>query len=169
MHGAPALIAGYVAGELVWFTGAALGLVTIIHSFAAALILIKWTGVIYLLYLAYRMWTAPVGGVRADAARDEAGSGQLFLAGLSLTLGNPKVMAFFLALLPTLLDLEGISLVEFSRLAALIAAIQSAILLGYTLLAARMHRLIASRKVARLVNRTCGVGLAGAAVAVARQ
>ena len=44
------------------------------------------------------MWTAPV----AEAEPlPEAGSGwRLFGAGLAVTLGNPKIMVFYLALLP---------------------------------------------------------------------
>ncbi len=31
---------------------------------------------------------------------------RLFLAGLAVTLGNPKVMVFYLALLPNIIDLR---------------------------------------------------------------
>jgi threonine/homoserine/homoserine lactone efflux protein len=45
VRGAPALIAGYVAGDLVWFTGAALGLTALLHALAGAFVFIKWAGV----------------------------------------------------------------------------------------------------------------------------
>lgn len=136
---------------------------------AGALLFVKWAGVAYLLYLAYRMWAARAAGIRVDATPNDAGSRHLFLAGLAVTLGNPKVMAFFVALLPTLLDLERITLVEFAELAALMSAIQSVILTGYALRAGRARRFVASRQAVKLVNRTCSLGLAGAAAAGARQ
>ena len=43
---------------------------------------------------------------------------RLFLTGLSLTLGNPKTMVFYLALLPNLLDLAAITPLGFAELVA---------------------------------------------------
>ena len=33
---------------------------------------------------------------------------KLFVAGMAVTLGNPKIMMFYLALLPTIIDLRGL-------------------------------------------------------------
>ena len=66
---------------------------------------IKFIGVAYLLFLAWKMWFAPT-----QVSKDELPSGQspwrLFGAGLAVTLGNPKIMVFYLALLPTIVDLD---------------------------------------------------------------
>lgn len=168
LAGAPAYIAGFVVGDLVWFTVAALGLAAVAQTWATAFLVIKWLGVAYLLWLAYRMWTAPAEPV--DLAPERGGAsnaGELFLAGLALTLGNPKVMAFFLALLPTIVDLEGLSAVAFAELVALIAVILSGVMAGYALLAQRARRFVADPRAMRAVNRVCGAALAGAAATVA--
>lgn len=91
----------------------------------------------------------------------------LFLTGLALNLGNPKAIAFFLALLPSVIELDALVPLAFAELAAVIAVIVSGVLGTYVLLAARMRRLFGSPRAIRLVNRGSSVVVAGAAVAVA--
>lgn len=168
-RGAPAFIAGFVAGDLLWFGLAATGLAVLAQAFAAVFLAIKWAGAAYLLYLAWKLWTAParpVEDTKAEAAPSAEG-GRLFLAGLALTLGNPKVIVFFLALLPTVVDLDRLTPAGFAEIAALIAVILSAVLAGYAAAAARARRLLSSPRALRLVNRGTGAVMAGAAVTVA--
>src|SRR6185369_7460733 len=58
-QGAPAFIAGFLVGDLVWFTFAATGLAALAQAAYAVFVVVKYVGVAYLLYLAYRLWTAP--------------------------------------------------------------------------------------------------------------
>lgn len=167
MRGAPAYIAGFVVGDLIWFCLAAFGLAALAQTFATLFIVIKWAGVAYLLYLAWTMWTAPVTPLDLEAAPGDAGRIELFLAGLSLTLGNPKVIAFFLALLPTIVDLTTLSLFGLVEMAGLIALILSSVLGTYALLAERARRFISSPREMRIVNRLCGAAIAGAAATIA--
>ncbi len=59
LAGMPAFIAGFVVGDLVWFLAAALGLAAIAEAYAPLLTAIKYAGAAYLLYLAWKLWTAP--------------------------------------------------------------------------------------------------------------
>ena len=79
--------------------------------------MLKYLGAAYLLYLAWRMWTAPAHSAAAEAPRAEQPL-RLFVAGLSLTLGNPKTMLFYLALLPNLIDLAAIGALGYAELVA---------------------------------------------------
>jgi threonine/homoserine/homoserine lactone efflux protein len=166
-RGAPAYIAGFVIGDLIWFTVTAFGLAALAQTFATLFTIIKWAGVAYLLYLAWKMWTAPVAKLDTSEAPADAGQVELFLAGLSLTLANPKVIAFFLALLPTIVDLSTLSLVGMLELASIMALILSSVPAGYALLADRARRFISSPREMRIVNRLCGAAIVGAAATVA--
>jgi threonine/homoserine/homoserine lactone efflux protein len=166
-RGAPAYIAGFVAGDLVWFCLTAFGLAAVAQTFATLFVVIKWAGVAYLCYLAYRMWTAPAEPLDTGKTPSDAGNVQLFLAGLSLTLGNPKVIAFFLALLPTIVDVATLTPLGLAELAGLIAVILSSVLAAYALLAERARRFISSPREMRIVNRLCGAAIAGAAATIA--
>ncbi|WP_376098909.1 LysE family translocator [Roseomonas sp. CCTCC AB2023176] len=165
--GSAAFIAGFVAGDLIWFAVAATGLAVLASTFAILFQVIKYAGAAYLLYLAWRLWTAPAQAPSDVAAPVAEGPARLFLTGLAVTLGNPKVIVFFLALLPTVVDLGALTPLGFAELAAMIAVILSAVLAAYTVAAARARRLITSPRAMRRVNRGTGVVMAGAAVAVA--
>ena len=165
-HGAPAFIAGFVVGALVWFTIAATGLAVLASTFATIFVAIRFAGAAYLLYLAWKLWTAPARPL--DTHQNSAGdSRRLFLTGVTINLGNPKVIVFFLALLPTVVDLGALTPLGFFELALIIAAIASTVLTAYALAAARARRLFTSPGAVRLLNRGSGVVMAGAAVTIA--
>jgi threonine/homoserine/homoserine lactone efflux protein len=166
-RGIIAFIAGFVAGDLVWFACAAAGLAVLAQTFAALFIAIKYAGAAYLLYLAWRLWTAPAAVPGEATAMDQESGGRLFAAGLAITLGNPKVIVFFMALLPTVVDLNRLTVVGFLEIGGLIVAILSSVLGAYALAAGRARRLITSPRAMRLVNRGTGAVMAGAAAAIA--
>ena len=60
-----------------------------------------------------------------------------FATGLAINLGNPKVIVFFLALLPTVVDLGALTALGFAELALILAAIAASVLTAYALAAAR--------------------------------
>jgi len=168
LRGAPAFIGGFLVGDLVWFALAATALHAIAQTFAFVFVIVRYAGAAYLLYLAWRLWTAPAdsGEGASTAARSERPL-RLFFGALSLTLGNPKVIFFFLALLPMVVDLGSLTLPAALEIAALIAVILSLVLSGYALLAAFGRRFIRSPRAVRIVNRSSGTMMAGAAVAIA--
>jgi len=160
-------IAGFVAGDLVWFTFAATGMAMLAQTAHTLFTLIKYAGAAYLLFLAYRLWTAPSGTV-PEASGDLPQSGlRLWLAGLSLTLGNPKAMIFFLALLPTVIDLPSLKVPDFLQIAAAMVVILTGVLSTYAAAAHRARSLLRSRSAIRWLNRGTGTVVAGAAIAVA--
>jgi threonine/homoserine/homoserine lactone efflux protein len=164
--GALAFMLGLQVGEIIWLGAAVLGLAFIAKTFAVAFMVLKYAGAAYLAYLAWRMWTSPIAHHDAPAPKAEHPA-RLFLAAVSLTLGNPKIMVFYLALLPNLIDLGRVTILGFVELVAVTLVILTAIDGTYILLAARARRLISSPRAMRLVNRSSGALLAGAAVAVA--
>ena len=158
-------ILGIVAGDLVWFALVALGLAALAQNFQPVFLAIKYAGVAYLLYLAWKLWTAPAAPPEAPQARGEGW--KLFLGGLALTMGNVKVMVFFVSILPLVVDLAGLTPLLAAELAVTMMLILSAAMWSYALAAARARRLIASPRAMRMVNRGTGAVMAGAAVAVA--
>jgi len=165
--GAPAFIAGFLAGDLVWFTIAATGLAALAKTAAALFIAIKWAGVAYLLYLAWKLWTAPAERVEV---RDDDGrqhGWRAFVASFMLTLANPKAILFFLALLPTVIDLASMNAVRFLEISLAIALVLPAVLGSYVFLAARARELFTTPSSVRKLNRGSGLAMAGAAVVIA--
>lgn len=168
--GAPAFIAGFAVGDLIWFFAAALGLSALAQTAHMAFVALKFAGAAYLLFLAYKLWTAPVGPSPSDSA-EVAGLGQrpmqLFLGTLTLTMSNPKTMIFYLALLPTIVPLEALKVGGYVEIAGAILVILPAVLGAYVVAAARARNLFRSPNSRRAMNRGSGTVLAAAAVAVA--
>lgn len=166
-QGAPAFIAGFLVGDLVWFTVAATGLAALAQSAHTVFVAVKYAGAAYLLWLAYRMWTSEPRPVDALAVDQSQAPSRLFLGSLALTLGNPKPMVFFLALLPTVVKLETLTMAGFVEIALVISLVLPLVLGVYAYAAARARRLLRSPRAIRLVNRGSATAMAGAAVAVA--
>ena len=162
-----AYIAGFVLADLIWFTLAATGMAVLAQTAHTVFLVVKYIGAAYLVYIAYRMWTDPAVPVaeKTDAAPTSALKS--LLAGAALTLGNPKVMIFFLALLPTVVDLSTIGVTEYLQIAAAICVILSSVLSAYALAALRTRRLFKSTRAMRWLNRGTGTVMVGAAVTVA--
>ena len=92
---------------------------------------------------------------------------KMFAAGLAVTLGNPKIMVFYLALLPTIIDLGTVTLVGWGELVVVMLFVLIAIDLAWVVLALRARLLFRSRRALRIANR-CSAGLiAAAACAIA--
>jgi threonine/homoserine/homoserine lactone efflux protein len=165
--GAPAFIAGFVLGDLIWFTVAATGLAVLAQQFEALFIAVKYAGCAYLLFIAYKIWTAPVAPADVAAARQKVRAWPSFLGSLSLTLGNPKVIVFFLSIMPLVIDVKSIGPLVFVEMALVIVLVFTPVLAGTLLLADRARRIFISPKALKRINRgTAGI-MAGAAVAIA--
>ena len=167
-QGAVAFIAGFWIGDLIWFSVAATGLAALAQTARVVFVVIKYAGAVYLLYLAYRLWTAPPAAATEQQAVDTGQKPmQLFLGSLALTMANPKTAIFFLALLPTVVRLEELTVVGFLEIVAVISIVLPLVLGGYVFLAARARRMFKSERAVRNINRSTGAAMACAAVAVA--
>lgn len=163
-HGIAAFCAGLVLGDLIWLCCAMFGLAALAALFQPVFLIVKYCGAAYLLYLAWKLWTGASAPVAAEPVRGQGR--QLFGAALLLSMGNPKVMLFYLALLPTLIDLTQLTLTDMAELATIVALVVSVVLTGYVLLAAQARRLFTSPRAVQTINRTAGVAMAGAATAI---
>ncbi|MDQ0507174.1 LysE family translocator [Xanthobacter agilis] len=165
--GSFAFILGLATGDIAWLAAAALGLAALAAALGSLFVIVRLAGAGYLAYMAYRLWTAPAAAPEATAPPARQSAFGLYGAGLALTLSNPKTMAFYLALLPTLMDLDTLSMVGFGEMSGIILVVLPLVFAAYVQLADRARRFIASRRAMRALNRVCGVALAGAAVSVA--
>ncbi|MBB4141660.1 LysE family translocator [Rhizobium rhizoryzae] len=171
-HGAASGLAyglGTVTGILIFLSLAAFGLSAFASEMGWAMVVLRYLGAIYLIWMGCRLWTAPAA---VPEARHVAGHGELwrgYLAGVFLNLGNPKMPLFYIALLPNVVDAH-LSLGDFSLLAAAILIVEALVIGGHILLALRTRGLLRNPVVLRRLNRGAGALMvgAGATVIVAR-
>ncbi|WP_274627014.1 LysE family translocator [Arvimicrobium flavum] len=161
----PFLMAMWI-GEAIWLSLAVFGLAYIAQTFHIVFVAVKWAGIAYLVYLAWKMWTAPVAVSESELPREDSPM-KLFLTGMAVTLGNPKIMMFYLALLPTIIDLTSVTVVGWAELTLTMALVLIAIDCTWVLAAAQARRLIRSPRAMRIANRISAGTMAGAAAAIA--
>jgi threonine/homoserine/homoserine lactone efflux protein len=153
-------------GEALWLSCAVAGLAVVARTLGVVFLAIKLIGVAYLLFLAWKMWFAPT-----EVSKGELPSGQsawrMFGAGLTVTLGNPKIMVFYLALLPTIVDLDRVRGTAWLELTAVTLVVLMTVDLAWALLAVRARRLLTSRKAVKIANRASATMMAGAAAVIA--
>jgi threonine/homoserine/homoserine lactone efflux protein len=160
-------VAAMWLGEALWLVLAVLGLAALAETFHWAFLVVKYCGVAYLLYLAWQMWRAPVAVGAARIAPRAGHPLRMFLAGLTVTLGNPKIMAFYLALLPTIIDLGGVTALGLLELSLTMLVVLAAVDIAWSALAERARRLLTSPRALRAANRVSATLMGGAAAAIA--
>jgi threonine/homoserine/homoserine lactone efflux protein len=160
----PFLAAMWV-GEGIWLTCAILGLSALATHFATLFLVIKYAGVAYLLFLAWRMWASEPGET-AELPRARDGW-RMFAAGIALTLGNPKIILFYMALLPGLIDLARVDPLGWAQLIVVMLTVLMAVDLAWAFTAERARRLLRSPRAMKTANRVSATVMGGAAVAIA--
>jgi threonine/homoserine/homoserine lactone efflux protein len=153
-------------GEALWLVAAVLGLGFVAQKFFLLFTVIKYAGVAYLLFLAWKMWTAPADVPSGDLPQDDS-SLRLFLTGMALTVGNPKIMVFYLALLPSLIDLNSVGAIGLAELVATAVLVMMTVDLAWAFAASWARGWLRSPRAVRIANRASATAMGGAAVAIA--
>ncbi|PZO76095.1 MAG: lysine transporter LysE [Mesorhizobium amorphae] len=162
-----AMSLGLVVGDLIYLSAVVLGLALVAQTFGTLFLVVKWLGVVYLAWLAFVFWRNGIMPAHVQARRSRGGFFASVMAGLLLTLGNPKTMIFYLAILPTVVDLGAITLGDYLVLASLTVAVLLVVLVPYLVLAAKARTLFQTPRALKILGRTAGAFMAGAAAAIA--
>jgi homoserine/homoserine lactone efflux protein len=145
----------------------AAGVGAILAASEVAFGLIKWFGVVYLVYLGYRQWQALPSDKEAQAERPIGRPLTLVLRGFLVNFSNPKAIVFILAVLPQFLDPQAPLLVQHLLMGVTMICVDLVVMAGYTGLAARALRALRSPRQQRVMNRTFAVLFVGAAALLA--
>ena len=154
---------GLMVGDITYLTAVVLGLAFVAQSFGMVFLAIKWLGVAYLAFLGWRFWNSGITPETVEARKGKGGLLSSFAAGLTVTLGNPKTMIFYLAITPTIVDLKTITLADYGILVALTVVV----LVPYLALAAKARWFLKSPRALKALNRTAAGFMVGAAAAIA--
>lgn len=156
--------AGISTGSLAHTLLAAFGLAALLATHPAAFDAIRFAGAAYLLWLAWRSWTAPAADLgQATAPRRLR---RVYLRGVLTNLLNPKVALFQLAFLPQFTTVgAGPVWQQMLLLGGLFAVTGFIVNAGYGALAGAMAQRL--RRNTRLMQRLCAVVFAGLAARLA--
>jgi threonine/homoserine/homoserine lactone efflux protein len=153
---------GCTAGIVPHLLATVLGLAALMHTSAVAFQMLKYAGVVYLLYLAYATWRDKSAFVVEGAPSGSTAAG-LIVKAILLNILNPKLTIFFLAFLPQFVE-QGASspLARLLLLSGVFMAMTFAVFVVYGLLAHTFRRaVIESPRVQSWLRRGFAVTFAG--------
>lgn len=156
-------VTGLVCGDLFYLSLAVAGLTAIAGSFAEIFVVIRWAGAAYLCYLAWGFWRGGVDPEKVAARKANRGPLATAFAGWSVTLGNPKTIIFYMALLPTVVDLGSVTLQSYVVLVVLTILVLYSVCIPYVALASSARRFLINPRALRWMGRGAGAAMAGAA------
>jgi len=157
-----ATVVGVALGLAIIGLGAAFGITAMINSSAVLYELLRWSGIAFLLFLAWEGW-------RGEGAKDEADRGKAlskwtyFKRGLLTNLLNPKAAAFYVTVLPGFLPLEA-ALSQSLLLTAIYVAAATIIHFLIVVLAGSLAPFLTDPRREEIARRILSLLLAGVAV-----
>lgn len=157
------MLMGIILGDIVYLTFAVGGLAVIATSFASVFFIVKIGGACYLLYLAYLFW---VHGIKPTQVKKGTGKREgiaTFMAGFAVTMANPKTIIFYIALLPSVIDIASVTLDAYFALAAITALVLFAVLAPYIVLASKARDTFKNEKSLKIMGRSASAILTGTA------
>lgn len=157
------LAAGMAVSDIVYLVAACLGLAAIATHWGEAFTVIRIVGAIYLVYLGWKMWKAPLDLSPDEENKKKIGHILSFMQGFMISASNPKVILFYIAFLPTFMDLDALDQADIV-LASVLTFVGLMIgLMGIAIFAAKARRFFTSETSARRLNRGAGSIMIGAA------
>lgn len=158
---------GVVLAKLTLLTLVVLGLAALAQTFGQFFIVLKFAGAAYLVWAGVRLWRKSSEPDAHDLT--EKVSWRDSMTGYALGISNPQAIAFYVALLPTVIDVQHLNLSTYFILCTILACTMLVIASVYAVLADRLHSLFRSAKARRVTNRVAGgIMIASGAIVVSR-
>jgi len=159
------LALGMTISDIVYLLLVVFGLAYIANEYQVVFTIIRWCGAAYLFYLAWQVWHAPVELNTAVVAPTRSKSASFVMSyaeGMLISGTNPKVMLFYIAFLPTFIDLtvlttKGVVLVVGLNFVALMLG-----LMLIALSASKARKIFSQHTAVKRLNRVTA-GLMGSA------
>lgn len=147
-------ILGGALGFVIVIAGSMFGIGALLKSSLTWLIVMKWLGGAYLVWLGLQVWRSPPIGVELSAKAQPARGVQMFRQGLLSAVTNPKGLLFFAAFLPQFIDPQRSLWLQFAIMAGSFALVEIA---TECLIAGMAHRISPwLKRSGRRFNQGCG-------------
>lgn len=161
------LIVGILLGDLFYISLVLFGLTAVGKVLGDLFYVIRLLGAAYLIFLGIRLWLKAPAFQYSVPTNNKPQHFKSFLAGFSITLGNPKAMLFHLGFLPTFFDLSAIGILDAFAIVLIFVTILGSSLVIYAYAASKARSYFEDPRKIRILNRSAGTMLIGAGIAVA--
>jgi threonine/homoserine/homoserine lactone efflux protein len=150
------LALGMTVSDILYLVAACFGLAAIAEHWSEGFTIVRVLGAIYLVYLGWKMWNAPLELASEEVIASKTDASLSFLQGFMISASNPKVILFYIAFLPTFMDLEALSNgdIALASLLTLIALMTG--LMAIANFASQARRWFQSQAAQKRLNRSAG-------------
>jgi threonine/homoserine/homoserine lactone efflux protein len=149
------VVLGIVLGDIIFLLLAVFGLSAIASILGDFFILIKYLGGAYLLFLGYKILTSKEDDTEIKGIQEVSWQ-KNFVAGLLITLSNPKVILFYLGFLPTFVNLQTLSAFDVVIISIIVSLVLGSVMLAYAYSASSARNLFKSKSAKRKMNIAAG-------------
>lgn len=156
------LALGMTISDILYLIAACLGLAAIATHWGELFTVIRIVGAAYLIYLGWKMWMAPIDLDQEESNLSRSGMAASFVQGFLISASNPKVILFYIAFLPTFMDLTVLSSADIVLASVLTLVALMIGLMAIALFAARARNWFRSERAMKRLNRSAGSIMAGA-------
>ncbi|NQY20679.1 MAG: LysE family translocator [Campylobacteraceae bacterium] len=156
------LALGMTISDIVYLILAFYGLVSIAQNYAQAFDIIRVLGGIYLIYLGYRIFFTKAEDNIKNKKESYKSFIRSFLKGFFISASNPKVIIFYIAFLPTFVDINNLSKNDMiiSSFITFFALMLGLLLISFW--ANKAKKALKTPKSIKILNRSAGSIMAGA-------
>ncbi len=156
---------GVVLAKLTLMTLVVLGLAALAQSFGGFFTVLKFAGAAYLVWSGIRTWRASREAEAHSLAPKV--SWRDSLTGYALGISNPQAVAFYVALLPTVMNVQALDLTTYLSLCVVLTGVMSLVVVVYALSADRLRYLLRSPRARKVTSRVAGGVMISSGVLVA--
>ncbi len=159
---------GMALGDVIYLVFACFGLAIVAEQYEEIFMVIRYAGAVYLVYLGLKLWFAPTDD-RQPVSHKKKGKKVWtgVLQGFLISSSNPKVILFYIAFLPTFIDLTSLGGrdVLLASLLTVVALMSGLMLVAFCVGSA--GKFLRSPSSVKRINRGAGTIIAGAGIYLA--
>lgn len=152
-------VIGVFLGDLVAMTLSVIGLGALLAASGAAFTLLKWIGGAYLIWLGWKLFTAPAEAKRLEGKTAGVSGVKMAVHAFIVTATNPKGIVFFIAFLPQFLNPAAPAAPQLVIMVATFTVLGALNALIYALAAGELRERLKRPATLRWMNRGGGAAL----------
>lgn len=158
------LALGMTISDILYLVAACFGLAAVATHWSELFTFIRIVGALYLLYLGWQMWHAPLDLTTTDNKKQKSEGIRGFIQGFLISASNPKVILFYIAFLPTFMDLSSLDNADiaFAALLTLISLMSGLMMIAH--FASKARKWFKSESAVKRLNRGAGSVMAAAGI-----
>ena len=158
---------GITCATVIYFAMSATGIASLIVASHTLFQIIKWAGVVYLIYLGCSAIFSKSGGLAVHSKAPLRKRRTLFTHGFLIEFSNPKALLYFSAILPQFLDVGRPIAPQFLIMWVTAFLLQCVIYSGYAYLGERLIQGGVKSWIVNAINKTAGAALIFAGIKMA--